>query len=510
MNAGEIRAFSPLPPTRSAGPTPATATREKDPADHFQPGEVAGKAAPAPARQALLNVSMRLPASLVAGLPGMVLALVPEHEVVGGRWQPTPQSQVLTPSVLHAQVFETPPEGHQIAMLAVPFPDENLAGLSPGATGGFFLHDPSHARPGLDLATASQGKTGDAVLTASLVVPPDMALEELETKTVALLPRQELAGNPFTPAPAPEVERCMHYPAPANGVQYVQLVVQAPVQSLEQHPEKLVDLFFSPLPDWVTGTLEKQGVSLEQARERLSRPARPEELADPAQRRLMAGANLLLAGMQHQTDVQTHGYETVEVLRASLARGGPAELPEVDAAEGQRMIQTATYQVEPEQVFQAFERAGARGEKTELAGIQLLAQQLGGSPTPEMELLNQAMAHHAQVCQQAGKPAEFTLGALKASSDALLGSSKLIMALGGLAATAITTGLAGAALATGQTWLMAGIPVLAGSPAKRAVDAYRMRDQEKQINQLLGQALQAAGDDRSLVAFVEKRLRTGS
>ncbi len=517
----DVRAIQTATTQYASRPTVASGNSANAPSDKFQTGEApdAGlipKGSPSQGKAAL-TVSLNLPATLVAGLPGMALALVPEHEVADGRWNPAPGSQAIPTQVLHAVVSDPPAEGQSVRMFSVPFEQESVDSLGPSATGGYYLTGPASGAAGQDLAQAAQGRTGPGVLTASLAIPGDLSLEELAGKTLALIPRDGGA------AAAPAVESCVHHPPTPEGQQLVQVTLTGPTQYLEAHPTEAVDNFLNPpapyqatpeVPQWALSELEAHKVPTGDAVMRLAglmngQSASAEELSDPHQRKILAGANMLLAGLHYAEDVKKYGHDALEHLKVAVAHGLTPELPPgCTPEESARLLGVAAYRSGKADSFKLFGDARARGERTRADSLRFVGQQLGGTPTREAQLLDQAVARQAALCESLGRPLETTLGALKESSDLMLKSTALKLGLDGTMVAGSVALFGTLGIVTGQPWL-AGGALLSLNRLDSIRETRGLRATEKEINQLLTDAIAASGTDSTMVEFVQRRLQGG-
>ncbi|GMU53705.1 MAG: hypothetical protein AMXMBFR33_28510 [Candidatus Xenobia bacterium] len=542
MNAGDLRGVSSLPatsPVRSSStPTPATAPEPSD-------QTVLGKSPPplsAPAAslaRGYYNISMRLPATLVGGLGGYTLALVPEHEVKEGRWQPgADKSTLAVPELRFADVSPAPADNQEKAFVPVVFTAEAL-GLTEAPGTEYFIGSEGKVATSRTLEQALQDARkaglpeGQSILNVSLGFTEAQA-SHLEGSTLALIPSSELhegvwkPASPDSQAPAPQVDRAIAPVADAMGGVVVHSLVTGPGTLLDQ------DVVASELAyrnagallqggliaedhqalesalklDWVRDKLQAQGVDPVHGRQCLFEYLKAmhtggisvEALGTEQSRKDLATGAFLANAMIFSKSYEQHGHEACEQVKVALANkrpelllgeDGQPFLPEADLALLQVGVATKIDQIDP---FRAFGQIRAAGENTSFDALIGIQSQLGRpEPGSDMELLAAAMGRHQQIPAEQGP--HFNLHSLKDVSDQMIDQLQGKRNVSRLVRLAMAAVWSAGALVSGFYPLFLGAAGEVGVGLANEKVMSKQLETEKRLNQVLARTIEAASQE---------------
>lgn len=557
MNTGDLRLIgSPtLGPARSAAgappPQPQTDPEVKDRAD-LAPSSPAAPVATQPAVElprAYYNVSLRVPASMVGGLAGCTLALVPEHEVQDGKWQPEatrPKSVEVVPHVLFADLAAAPAPGLEMPLLTTAFTPDTLGLQSPHQvpSTGIFLTSRGEAKTGRTLEQALQEATlpegRDGILNVSLGFTPEEA-QKLATSTPVLIPSGELQNGQWSPsgksvALAPGVDRAIEPQRSSEEGVLVHTPVVAPPIELDKGDqlselaylsagvhlqpglgaEELAVLDKTLQLPWVLDKLEQEKVDPAHARHclihytKMAQAGRAgiEDLHTADGRRDIAAANLLAHGMMFAKSYEQHGHDASERVKVALANNRPEQLLEEDGkpflpeADLNQLMMGTQARLGNHDPFKAMSSIRALDERTSPDGVFNTQKYLGIQPESgsDMEYFLAAWNRHQNLPD--GVACHNNLGAMKEMSDKILaglegGRSKRWLSYGlGAAVTA------GAVITHFYPLLLVGVPqMLAAGHENR--QAAKMIETEKGINRVLGELVTASNSEQGEAGLVE-------
>lgn len=544
MNAGDLRGVSSLsatsPVRSSSTPTPPAAAEPSD-------QTVLGKSSPTapvttpttPLARGYYNVSMRLPASLVGGLGGYTLALVPEHEVKEGRWQPsTEKSTVAVPELRFADVSPAPADSQEKAFVPVVFAAEAL-GLTEAPGKEYFIGSEGKVASARTLEQALQDarkaglSEGQSILNVSLGFTEEQA-SQLEGSTLALIPTSELQdgvwkpASPGSQAPAPQVDRAMAPVADTMGGVVVHSLVTGPGSLLDQ-AEVASELAYrnagallqgglvaedhqaleSALKlDWVKDKLEAHGVDPVHGRQCLfeyikavhTGGASIEALATEQSRKDLATGAFLANALIFCKGYEQHGHEACEQVKVALANNRPELLlgedgqpflPEAELALLRVGVATKIDQIDPFRVFGQIRAAGENTRFDALEGVQSLV----GPPDPgsDMELLAAAMARHRQIPAEQGP--HFDLHSLKETSDTMLDQLPGKRSTNRLVRLAKVAAWSAGALVSGFYPLFLGAAGELGLGLANEKVMTKQLQTEQRLNQVLARTIEAASQE---------------
>lgn len=566
MNAGDLRLIgSPtLGPTRSASgsppPQPPSGPEVKDQAE-LAPAAPSAPVAPQSAVElprAYYNVSLRVPASMVGGLAGCLLALVPEHEVKDGKWQPDaagPKNVEAVPHVLFADLSAAPAPGLEMPLLTTAFRPDALGLQDPNQvpSTGIYLTSRGEAKTGRTLEQALQEarlpEDHDGILNVALGFTPEEA-QKLATSTPVLIPSRELQNGQWTPsaksvALAPGVDRAIE-PQTSEGGVLVHTSVAAPPAELDKG-DRLSELAYmsagvhlQPGPraevlamldqtlqlPWVLDKLEQEKVDPADARDsyihcvKMSQAGRTgmEDLNTAEGRRNIATANLLVHGLLFTSSYAKHGHDASERVKVALANNRPEQLLEDDGkpflpeADLNQLMMGTQARLGNHDPFKEMSTIRALDERTSPDGVFNTQKYLGVMPEAgsDMELFLAAWNRHKNLPE--GMACHNNLGAMKEMSDKVLaglqgGRTKRWLSMGlGAAVTA------GAAITHFYPLLLVGVPqmVAAGHENRQAA---RLIETEKGINRVLGELIAASNSEHGeagLIQYVQQHSKTAA
>lgn len=463
------------------------------PSDVFRPGSEEAQ----PSKPLLFSLSLEIPGSLVGGLAGMSLALVPEGEVRDRRW--SGESQPIFPRVVFSALSAAPPPGQSLLLYPVPAMRSELGPLLEGSRpgqAGYYAPGGGLLLDGLSLQqTVQQAPQRCAAETLALGVTLEVPAElagRMESSALALVPRQ----GPAASSAAPDVNFCLQWPEVPAGAVHIAVPLIAEQAPSDPYPLLQQALFPAEIRealrlDWVAGPLAREGFagldSLAALNRFRQRPVPCEQLSTPEGRRQFAAGYLLAQGLAFQNGARLYGHEAMERLKTAVYHQSPAALmePEGGSAIPPEAIaslypatEVKTGRYDP---FRALGEVRAAGADTPAECIRTLADFLAplpreaGSP---MALFEAVLDSHPKRSTLAETSPHTSLGSLKETSDRILRFMIL------------SRKVQGASL---------GLFNIPGSEA-----AFR---KEERINRLLEELLQAAsqGDERPLVELVAQR-----
>ncbi len=564
MNAGDLRGVSSLSttaPVRSASsPAPPAPPEPGDQtllsASNPAPSPSAPSTA-APLARGYYNISIRLPASLVGGLGGYTLALVPEHEVAEGRWQPAAEKKTAAvPELRFADLSPVPAENQEKAFVPVVFAAEAL-GLSQAPDKEYFIGSEGKvgATRTLEQALQDARKAGlsdgqESVLNVSLGFTEQQA-SHLEGSTLALIPTSELQDGVWKPAssdsqaPAPQVDRAMAPVADTMGGVVVHSLVTGPGSLLDQAEVAsemayrnagailqggLVEEDHQALDtalklDWVKDKLEAQGIDPVHGRQCMFEyikamhlggvPA--EALSTEQSRKDLATGCFLVNALTFAKGYEKHGHEACERVKVALANkrpellleeNGQPFLPPAELALLQVGVATKIDQLDP---FRSFGQIRAVGEDTRFDALLGIQSQLGQpEPGSDMELLAAAMARHHQIPAEQGP--HFDLASLKKVSDSMLGQLEQGKTRSRLVQLGLATLWSAGALVSGYYPLFLGAVGVLGAGLARDKVASKQLETEQRLNQMLARTIEAASQEGegTLVRFMAQASKSSA
>ncbi len=491
---------------------------------------------------------MRLPASLVGGLGGYTLALVPEHEVKEGLWRPGAEKKTLAvPELRFADVSPAPPDDHEKAFVPVVFTAEAL-GLTEASGTEYYIGSEGKVATARTLEQALQDARkaglpeGMSILNVSVGFTEAQA-SHLEGSTLALIPNSELQdgvwkpASPDSQAPAPQVDRAIAPVADTMGGVVIHSLVTGPGTLLDQDEVAselayrnagallqggLIDEDHQALEsalklDWVRDKLQAQGVDPVRGRQCLFEYLKAmhtggisaEALSTEQSRKDLATGAFLANAMIFSRGYEQYGHEACEQVKVALANkrpelllgeDGQPFLPQADLALLQVGVATKIDQIDP---FRVFGQIRAAAENTRFEALTGIQSQLGRpEPGSDMELLAAAMGRHRQIPAERGP--HFDLHSLKQYSDTMLGQLERGKSQSHLVRLGMAAVWSAGAVVSGFYPLFLGAAAELGIGLARDKTASKQLQTEQRLNQVLARTIEAASQEGegALVRFM--------